>query len=64
MMVGTFIVALWRTFFRRPHHRQTGHSRRRSVHKESAVAEEKSGLMEHQDAPPSYEEEDLKKAEA
>jgi hypothetical protein len=65
MMVGTVIVTLWRVFIRRQHHRRhAGHACRRSLQNEASVEDEKSGLMEHQGPPPSYEEEDAKKAEA
>ncbi|KAH8907774.1 hypothetical protein BR93DRAFT_565640 [Coniochaeta sp. PMI_546] len=65
MMVGTLIVSVWRLFFRRPSHRRRSHSRSHSHshHKApktevaAAEAEEKSGLIEHQDPPPSYDEE-------
>lgn len=65
MMAGTLVVTVWRTLFRRPSHRRHSHSRKHSHshHKtpkaELAVAEveEKSELMEHQDPPPSYDEE-------
>ncbi len=67
MMVGTLIVGLWRVFVRRQsffhQRRRHGHCHHKASQKEAAVAEEKSGLMEHQDAPPSYEDED-KKADA
>ncbi|KAK3363586.1 hypothetical protein B0T25DRAFT_48861 [Lasiosphaeria hispida] len=68
MVVGTLIVSLWRALFRRPgrhhHRRHHSHHKSASAHKETAVVEEeKSGLMEHQDLPPSYEaDEDVKKA--
>jgi hypothetical protein len=46
------------------HGRCPVHFRTRSHHKsikhEVAVAEEKSGLMDHQDLPPTYEEESVK----
>jgi len=65
MMVGTLIVSVWRIFFRHPSHRRRSHSHShsRSHHKApksevaAAEVEEKSGLMEHQDPPPSYDEE-------
>lgn len=67
MMVGSLVVTVWRTFFRRPSHRRRSHSRthsrshRKAPKTEVAAAEveEKSGLMEHQDPPPSYDEEAL-----
>ncbi|KAK0729736.1 hypothetical protein B0H67DRAFT_596063 [Lasiosphaeris hirsuta] len=66
MVVGTLIVSLWRAFFRRPgrhHRRHHSHHKSSAVHKETAVVEEeKSGLMGHQDPPPSYEADDVKKA--
>jgi len=51
MAVGTLGVSMWRSF-----------SGRRPAVKESASTEEKSGLIEHQDSPPAYEDgEDVKK---
>ncbi|KAK1758528.1 hypothetical protein QBC47DRAFT_144331 [Echria macrotheca] len=70
MVVGTVIVALWRTFVRRPSRHHHRHHRRHSSHhhkappKEAAVEDEKSGLMENQDLPPAYDAEDVKKADA
>ena len=62
MMAGTVAICLWRFFYRRQNPFARRHCRRRghSCHKinvaEVAVApEEKSGLMENQDAPPQYE---------
>jgi hypothetical protein len=61
MIVGTFVVCLWRIFYRREnpfsrrHCRRRGHSCHKTNVAEVAVAEEKSGLMEHQDVPPEYE---------
>ncbi|KAK3693788.1 hypothetical protein B0T22DRAFT_370905 [Podospora appendiculata] len=71
MIVGTFIVSVWRTFIRKPSHPHAGHSHHHAATKEAAVIEEKAGLMEHQDPPPSYEAEaeaevgevDVKKAD-
>ena len=71
MLVGTVIVSLWRTFFRRPserrhrrHHSRSHSQSHKAVAKEALVEEEKAGLMEDQEAPPSYEAEDgLKKAD-
>lgn len=67
MAVGTLIVSVWRVFFRRPSHRRTrshsrAHSHNKAPKQEIAAAdgEEKSSLIEHQDPPPSYEEEDAK----
>ncbi len=63
MVVGTLIVGVWRVFVRRQpffprrRHHHTGHVHHKSAQKEVAVAEEKSGLMDHQDPAPSYEEE-------
>ncbi|OIW30831.1 hypothetical protein CONLIGDRAFT_565697, partial [Coniochaeta ligniaria NRRL 30616] len=64
MMVGTLVISVWRVFFRRPSHRRRhsrSHSRshRKAPKTEVAAAEveEKSGLIEHQDPPPSYDEE-------
>lgn len=64
MMVGTFIVYLWRTFVRRPSsarrlHHGRGHNFKAGLN-EAVVEDEKSGLMAHQDdpeAPPAYVEE-------
>lgn len=68
MAVGTVLVSLWRVFFRRRHHSSSssGHRRRHSHHKAPRkevvlVEEEKAGLMENQDAPPSYEEQETVK---
>lgn len=65
MLVGTVIVSLWRTFFRRPserrhrrHHSRSHSQSHKAVAKEALVEEEKAGLMEDQEAPPSYEAED------
>ena len=66
MMVGTFLVYLWRTFVRRPsrsrrHHSSRGHSHK-AGHRDAAAEDEKSGLMAHQeeiDAPPAYVEEGI-----
>ncbi|KAK1826713.1 hypothetical protein QBC39DRAFT_268586 [Podospora conica] len=66
MLVGTVIVSLWRTFFRRPserrhrrhHSRSQSQSHKAALDKEALVEEEKAGLMEDQEAPPSYEAED------
>jgi len=62
MMVGTVVVCLWRFFYRRQspfarrHCRRRGHSCHKTNVAEAAVVdEEKSGLMEDQDAPPQYE---------
>ncbi|KAB5559978.1 hypothetical protein GE09DRAFT_73797 [Coniochaeta sp. 2T2.1] len=59
MMVGTLIVSVWRVFFRRPSHRRDSHSHSKALTSEEDAAdgEEKSGLMEHQDPPPIYDEE-------
>lgn len=57
MMVGTFVVAIFRAFFRRPSRRHAGRALHKASRSEAAVAEEKSGLMNDQDAPPSYEDE-------
>jgi hypothetical protein len=58
MVVGTALVFLWRTFFPRTqtHHRRRSHSHKSAARDVSAVAEEKAGLVEHQEPPPSYEE--------
>ena len=64
MIVGTLIVTLWRAFFRRSSRRHAGRSLHKSTHRENGIAEEKSGLMENQDLPPTYEEGETKKSEA
>lgn len=66
MMVGTFLVYLWRTFVRRPscarrQHHGRGHSSKAGP-REAVADDEKSGLMAHQEeteAPPAYVEEGL-----
>lgn len=58
MMVGTFIVSVFRYFFRRPSRRHAGRALHRATRSESARVEEKSGLMAHQDAPPAYKDEE------
>ncbi len=65
MVVGTLLVGLWRVAVRGqpffPHRRRhAGHAHHKSAQKEAAVAEEKSGLIEDQDLPPSYNEENKK----
>ncbi|KAI1500628.1 hypothetical protein F5X99DRAFT_230867 [Biscogniauxia marginata] len=62
MLVGTFVVFFWRTFIRPAkcqRHRKHGHAHK-APQNEAAVADEKSGLMEHQeeeiDTPPAYVE--------
>lgn len=65
MLVGTLIVTLWRKFVRggssrRRRHSHAGHAHRKAAQQEVAYAEEKSGLLEHQDAPPAYDEEENK----
>ncbi|EOO01616.1 hypothetical protein UCRPA7_2840 [Phaeoacremonium minimum UCRPA7] len=67
MIVGTLVVGLWRKFVRGQSFFVHGHCRRharhaehKAAHKEAVVEEEKSGLMEHQDPPPSYEDEETK----
>ncbi|KAI2464643.1 hypothetical protein F4781DRAFT_412419 [Annulohypoxylon bovei var. microspora] len=64
MMVGTFVVFLWRVVARRGssrrHHRH-GHHHKAS-HAEAALHDEKSGLMAHaeeDDVPPVYIEEGI-----
>lgn len=71
MMVGTLIVGLWRkvvrgqSFFPRHHCRRHRSGRtHKAAPKEVAVEEEKTGLMEHQDPPPSYDEEEAKTTDA
>ncbi|GAW15623.1 hypothetical protein ANO14919_050400 [Xylariales sp. No.14919] len=68
MMVGTFIVFLWRLFFRRSASRSS--HRCRYAHKaakhENAADEEKSGLLDDQEeieAPPAYMEPNVAVAE-
>ncbi len=61
MMVGTLIVMVWRTLFRKNHvgsgRARCGRARcQKAAKKEAAVAEEKAGLMEEQIAPPAYED--------
>ncbi|KAF9871510.1 hypothetical protein CkaCkLH20_10921 [Colletotrichum karsti] len=61
MMVGTFVVCLWRVFVRRQPPFARRHCRRRArraSHREAAAAEEKDGLMtaETQEAPPAYKD--------
>ncbi|KAL0937654.1 uncharacterized protein CTRU02_207385 [Colletotrichum truncatum] len=67
MMVGTFVVCLWRVFVRRQPPFARRHCRRRSrksSHREAAAAEEKSGLMaEQEDLPPYQDNEDTPKSE-
>lgn len=68
MAVGTLLVSLWRAFFRRRRSGSSGHRRRHSHHKAPRkevvlVEDEKAGLMENQDAPPSYEEQETPKAQ-
>lgn len=58
MAVGTVVASLFRAVFRRRHSR----SHRKETLKEDALVEEKSGLMEHQDPPPAYEDEEPVKA--
>lgn len=54
MAIGTVGVSMWRSFSGRRSHR--------AAVSENASTEEKSGLIEHQDAPPAYEDEvDVKK---
>jgi hypothetical protein len=65
MAVGTVIVSLWRVLFRRrrssrSHRRRHSHARKAAL-KEAALVEEKSGLIEHQDPPPAYEDEEAVK---
>jgi hypothetical protein len=66
MAVGTVLVSLWRAVFRRRsghrrHHSGHAHHHHKAARKEAALDEEKSGLMEYQDAPPSYEKEETVK---
>lgn len=63
MVVGTFVVSIFRTFFRRPSRRRAGRALHKATRSEPAVDEEKSGLMVNQEAPPSYEEEDVNKSQ-
>ncbi|KAK4124943.1 hypothetical protein N657DRAFT_632876 [Parathielavia appendiculata] len=64
MAVGTVIVSLWRVVFRRRNGHRRHHSHHNAAHKEAALDEEKSGLMEHEDLPPSYDEETTKTSQA
>jgi hypothetical protein len=61
MIIGHAFFRLYRLATGRPAARQCRHHRRSHSHKatikETAVEEEKSGLMEHQDPPPRYEQE-------
>jgi hypothetical protein len=63
MMFGTLIVTVWRTFFRcpGPRGRASAHSHGKPADAEVAAAdvEEKSGLLEYHDAPPSYDEDSI-----
>ncbi|GKT96116.1 LOW QUALITY PROTEIN: hypothetical protein Ct61P_13966 [Colletotrichum tofieldiae] len=67
MMVGTFVVCLWRVFVRRQPPFARRHCRRRarkSAHREAGAVEEKSELMaETEDLPPYKDEEDVPKTE-
>ncbi|KAH9889204.1 hypothetical protein F4778DRAFT_754381 [Xylariomycetidae sp. FL2044] len=70
MLVGTFIVFLWRTFVRssdsRRARRHGGHHHKAAQHL-AAMADEKSGLMAEQDeleAPPVYVEDEVTPAGA
>jgi hypothetical protein len=70
MVVGTLIVSAWRTLVRRPghhhHHHHRRHHSRKSVHLAPAVVEEKQALMDNvepEDAPPAYEDEEVKKTD-
>jgi hypothetical protein len=57
-------VVRGQSFFpERRHFHCRRHLRRKAAAKEAAVDEEKSGLMEHHDLPPSYDEEAAPKAE-
>lgn len=69
MVVGTVLVSLWNKMSGRRRRRRhgNGHRRHRSSRshrhkaspKEAVVDEEKAGLMEDQEAPPSYEEAEI-----
>jgi len=69
MVVGTLIVSAWRTLVRRPghhHHHHRRHHSRKSVQLAPAVVEEKQALMDNvepEDAPPAYEDEEVKKTD-
>ncbi|KAI1427379.1 hypothetical protein F5Y12DRAFT_712184 [Xylaria sp. FL1777] len=61
MMVGTFIVFLWRLFFRRSSSRSSHRCRyaHKAARREAAADEEKSGLLNNQEdieSPPAYAE--------
>lgn len=63
MLVGTFVVFLWRSVrgrSSRRHHRHSHHHK--ASQDEVALDEEKSGLMAHEeevDVPPAYIEEGI-----
>ncbi|KAL1852108.1 hypothetical protein VTK73DRAFT_9282 [Phialemonium thermophilum] len=63
MIVATIIVAFWRMVFRRSSRRHAKRSQRKTTVGEPAQTEEKSGLLDDQDPPPSYEEAEVKKPE-
>lgn len=61
IMVGTFVVFLWRLLFRRSYSRSSHRCRyaHKAAESEDAVDEEKSGLLnesEQAEAPPAYAE--------
>ncbi|TDZ54736.1 hypothetical protein CTRI78_v006072 [Colletotrichum trifolii] len=56
MMVGTFVVCLWRVFVRRQSpfaHRHCRRRSRKSSHREAAVPDEKAGLMAGEEDVPT-----------
>lgn len=64
IMAGTFVVFLWRLFFRRSYSRDSHRCRyaHKAADSEDAVDEEKSGLLNEPaeaEAPPAYVESDL-----
>ncbi|TQN66863.1 hypothetical protein CSHISOI_08595 [Colletotrichum shisoi] len=61
MMVGTFVVCLWRVFVRRQPPFSRRHCRRRarkSAHRESGAVEEKSELMAETESLPPYKDDE------
>ncbi|KAF4912339.1 hypothetical protein CGCF415_v003892 [Colletotrichum fructicola] len=61
MMVGTFVVCLWRVVVRRQSPFPRKHCRRRSrksSHREAAATEEKAGLMTEQEDLPAYKDDE------
>ena len=62
MIVGTFIVMIWRALFRKNHPRCRHARRHKIAQTEATCAEEKAGLMEEQSDPPAYDEGDAEEA--